>query len=138
MPEGIQVEESFSTRRTHQPHPQMLSAYMCADCSMWAWQPPHVTLNMTLIHPLDAPNWRQEGIMWAGIATSKACDSAKEEASSANSVLLSAGSETSDATFSDSWVGSLETVVVGVGQHFLGKGGTEEMEVWDTGPLRSL
>ena len=33
MPEGIQVEESFSTRGTHQPHPQMLSAHMCADCS---------------------------------------------------------------------------------------------------------
>ena len=44
--------------------------------------------------------------MWAGIATSEAWDSAEEEASGANSVLQSAGLETSDATFSDSWGGS--------------------------------
>ena len=40
--------------------------------------------------------------MWAGIAISEAGDSAGEEASNATPVLLSAGSETSDATFSDS------------------------------------
>ena len=44
--------------------------------------------------------------MWAGIATSETCDPAEEETSSASSALLCAGSETSDATFSDSpeWV----------------------------------
>ena len=40
--------------------------------------------------------------MWAGIATSEACDPIEEEASIVNSVLLPAGSVTSDATFSDS------------------------------------
>ena len=69
----------------------------------------------TLLMP---PNWRQRGIMWAGIATSEACDSAEEEASSANSALPSAGLETSGATFSDSWGGGLETVAVGAGWHF--------------------
>ena len=66
--------------------------------------------------------------MWAGIATSEACDSAEEEASSANSVLLPPGSETSDATFSDSEGAAWR-------QWWLGKdgifrwGGTEEMGV---------
>ena len=32
-PEGISVEESFSTRGTCQPYHQILSVYMGADCS---------------------------------------------------------------------------------------------------------
>ena len=52
---------NFSTSVTHLPHPQMLSAHMCTDCSMKGWWPFCATLNPTLIHPLDAPQLKAEG-----------------------------------------------------------------------------
>ena len=61
MPEGIQVEKCFSTRGTCQPHPQMLAAHMCADCSTWGWWPLCETLNSVLIHPLDTCQWKAKG-----------------------------------------------------------------------------
>ena len=35
MTEGVQIEEGFATRETCQPHPQVLSAYVCTDISTY-------------------------------------------------------------------------------------------------------
>ena len=74
--------------------------------------------------------------MWAGIATSKACYTAEEGTSGANSTSLTAGAEASDAASSGSWGGGLEMVAAGVWWHFWG-GGMEEMEKCDMAPLKS-
>ena len=52
---------------------------------------PHCTLHLALVDPLDAPNCSERGVMWAGIATSRPCDSDEEGAAGANSTSLTAG-----------------------------------------------
>ena len=69
--------------------------------------------------------------MWAGIATSEACDPAEEETSSASSALLSAGLETSDATFFRLLREQLRESGI------FRWGGMEEIGVCNMAPLRS-
>ena len=78
------------------------------------------------------PNCRQRGVMLVGIPTSKACDTAEEGDSSANSTSLTTGAETSGTVSSGSWGGGLEMVADGVWQHFLGWVGwrTQGNEIW--------
>ena len=95
MPEGDWIEEGFVTRGTCQPYPKVHSAYMCTDGSMWGWWPLCATFNPALIHPLDAPNCRQRGIIWAGIVTSRASGAAGEGTFDANPNYSTAGAEAS-------------------------------------------
>ena len=113
-PEGIWADEGLGTGETCQPHPQVLSAHVCADCSMWGWLPLCATLNLALKHPLDAPNCRWRGVMWAGIATSKSGDAAKEGTSGASSVSLATRMEASGTASSGSWGCGLEMMADGV------------------------
>ena len=110
---------------------------MCAYSSPWGWWPLTAPLNLAFIHPFDAPTFRWRGVIWAGMATSKAGERAKREASCASPLLSAAGAEGLGSTPSDSWGGSLETVVVGVWQCLLGGSGAEDMEDCDMAPLRS-
>ena len=75
--------------------------------------------------------------MWAGMAISKACETAEEGASSASPIPSTAGAEASGSTPSDSWGGSLY-MVVGAWWHLLHGGGAEDMEDCDMAPLRNL
>ena len=72
--------------------------------------------------------------MWAGMAISKAGETAKGEASCANALPSATGVEGLGLTPSNSWGSSLEMVAVGAWQHLLGGGGTEDCE---RAPLRS-
>ena len=69
-----------------------LHAHVCRGQPM-RLMAPHCILNPAFIHPFDAPTFRQRGVMWAGIATSKAWETAKGEASCANPLLSAAGVE---------------------------------------------
>ena len=138
MPKGVWVEESFVTGGTCQPHPQVFSAYMCRNCSTWGWWPLQATLNLALIHPLVAPNFRQRGIIWVGIATSRAGDTAEVATSDACSTTSATGAEALGTASSGSWGGGVEMVADGVQQALLDRGWMENMGECDMAPLGSL
>ena len=110
---------------------------LCTDGSMWGWWPLTVPLNLAFIHPFDAPNCRQRGAMWVGMATSRAWEAAGEGTSGTSSTSPTTGVEVSGSAPLDSWGGTWEMVVVGARQHFLGWGGVEDMGECDTAPLKS-
>ena len=105
--ECVCVEEWFAMRGTHQSHPQVYFAHMCADHSMWGWWSLFATFNLASVHSFDAPSWIQRGHMLAGRASS----GAGEAASDACSAIFGAGSETSGVIPVGSWGGRWETVV---------------------------
>ena len=59
-------------------------------------------LHLAFVHHLDAPNCKQRGAIWVGMATSKAWETAEEGASGASSTPPTAGVEASDLIPSDS------------------------------------
>ena len=110
---------------------------MCAYGSLGGWWSLTAPLNLAFIDPFDAPTFRWRGVIWAGMATSKAWETAKEGASGASPIPLAIGVEGLGLTPLDSWGGSLDTVAVGAWQHLLGEGKAENMEECDIAPLRS-
>ena len=116
----------------------MVPAHICTDSGLWGWLPLTAPLHPALINPLDAPNCRWSGVMWAGIATSKAGDAAEEGTSGASPVSLATGTEASGAASSGCWGGGLEMVEVGLWWHFLDGGGADDMGECDMAPLKSL
>ena len=106
---------------------------MYTNSSLWGGQPlPHPSIQhlCTLLMP---PHSGGRGVMWAGMATFKACETAEEQASSASPIPSTAGAEASGSTPLDSWGGCLD-MVVGAWWHLLGGDGAEDC---DTAPLRS-
>ena len=79
MPKGMQVQESLSAGGTCQPHPQMVSMYMCTDGSTWGWWPLTAPLNPALVYPLGVPNCKQRDTMWVGWLPSKLGRQVKRE-----------------------------------------------------------
>ena len=102
MSEGIWVDKCFGTRGTCQPHPQC-SLHTCVHIAAHGVDGPYMQPSTQHLYTLLMPPHLKVKGYCAGIATSEASDSAEEEASGANSVLLPTGPETSVATYSDSW-----------------------------------
>ena len=117
--------------------PQMVFVHMCTYSSLCGWQPSLHPSTQHLYTLLMPPTFRQRGIMWTGMATSKTWETAEEGASSASPIPSTAGAEASGSIPLDSWGGGLDMVAVGVWLHLLGGGGAEDMEDCDTAPLRS-
>ena len=111
-PEGIQVEKNFSTRGTCQPHSQMPSVHMCADCSTWGQWPLCATLNSALVDPHDALQLKAKGYhvgwdthlwsLWPSWRGGFQCQF----------FLTNCRIKDFSATFLESWGGGLETVVL--------------------------
>ena len=113
---------------------------MHTDSGMWGWWPLTAPLHLAPINPLDMPQLKAKGCHVGRVATSRACDTAEEGASGANSTStsLTAGAESPGATSLESWVGSLEMVADGIWWHFLGGGGMENTGEWDMALIKSL
>ena len=93
MPKGIWVKESLGTEGTCQPHPQIVPVHMSAYGSLGGGQSLTAPLNLTFVNPFHAPQFKQRGIMWMVMATSKAWEMAREGASCAITSPSAAGPE---------------------------------------------
>ena len=83
---GIRIEEKLAKEEAHQPHSQMYFSYVSTDGSMEGWWALFAALNLTSVHPSDAPSWMQRGCIWAGISSSEDGGRAREADSSAWSI----------------------------------------------------
>ena len=83
---------------------------------------------------LMLPTFRQRGVMWVGMATSRVWKTAEEGAFGASLVPPTAGVEASGSTPSDSWGGSLDMVTVGSWWHLLGGWGRGHGGLWYGSP----
>ena len=133
---GIQVEKSPWTGKTGQPYPQMGPAHLSTCGCMGAGQSFTATLNPALIDPLDAPIFKQRGIMLVGWQPPRPRRWSGREPP----VLVcppAMEAEDSGSTFSGSWVGGLDMVVVGVWWCLLAGGWAIDLGDWDRAPRRS-
>ena len=82
--------------------PQMVTVHMSAYGSPGGGQSLAAPLNLAFVNPFNAPTFRQRGVMWVGMATFKAGETAKEGACCANTPPSVSGAEGLDLTSSDS------------------------------------
>ena len=113
LPEGIWMEEGPWVGSTSQPDTQMGPVHMGTNGHRRGEQSFTAPLNLALADPLEAPTFRQMGVMLVGMATSKAWEMVKEGTSCACMAPLAMGAEDSGSTFWGSWGVGLDTVVAG-------------------------